>query len=229
MVEVPRVQLNDEQRERVASVFVPHMLEPAKWDSAAPEIEDSAVPEIEKALALAASARAQGRGRHPQRIADSVKTELEEIAAMGERLLEIGRGSSDDARTLLEWSDHSNRNEPGQNQDGFDFMVHAGARLKQWGRAALKKLEYRVQEKIPKGRPYRYDMLTAEKRLTDIWIKYTGTEPSYSYREVETGPQRGGPFATFIRTAVQVIEPTYNADKHVREICKDRARSDHGI
>jgi hypothetical protein len=87
----------------------------------------------------------------------------------------------------------------------------------------MRRLE--VDEKQPQrrrlknkpGPAYRWDLRTAGEFLADAWVRHTD-------RSLVPHPRRGtgGPFAKFLRAALQVIEPRVSATKLAREIYDSR-------
>jgi hypothetical protein len=214
MTEIPHVQLDAERRGAVASALEPHMRDPAELDEA--------IREVERILTSTRGAQKHGLGEKPKRVDASVRVELEEIEAIGNRLLEIGRRPSDDARWFLTMTDRDLRYGETSKQDGFGFILQSGARLKRWGRSALKELEAEGQPAISRGPAYRGDMLFGGEKLADLWTKYTGKGLSRHNRDMEGMNRDDGPFPTFLRTTLKVIDPSFQATKLARQIHEDR-------
>jgi hypothetical protein len=214
MTEIPHVQLDAERRGAVASALEPHMRDPAELDEA--------IREVERILTSTRGAQKHGLGEKPKRVDASVRVELEEIEAIGNRLLEIGRRPSDDARWFLTMTDRDLRYGETSKQDGFGFILQSGARLKRWGRSALKELEAEGQPAISRGPAYRGDMLLGGEKLADLWTKYTGKGLSRHNRDLEGTKRDDGPFPTFLRAALKAVDPYFEATLLARHIHESR-------
>ena len=126
-----------------------------------------AIEEIERALETALSMGSRGLKR--ERIAPSVRDELEELRQIGARLGELLKSRSEDADWFLSLSDPLSP--PGGKAsrfDGFDYGAQAAARLQSWGRRAMEAHDAESQPEIPSGPSFRRDLWTAGQMLAGM-------------------------------------------------------------